>query len=50
MEVLEYYANNQWDFDNKHAIIIRARMNEYELSKYKVDAKVRKTSIKHLNI
>lgn len=39
MEVLEYYANNQWDFDNKHAIIIRARMNEYELKKYKVDAK-----------
>jgi fatty acyl-CoA reductase len=39
MEVLEYYANNQWDFDNKHAIIIRARMNETELKKYKVDAK-----------
>lgn len=39
MEVLEYYANNQWDFDNKHAIIIRGRMNDLELSKYKVDAK-----------
>lgn len=39
MEVLQYYANNQWDFDNKHAIIIRGRMNEYELTKYKVDAK-----------
>ena len=39
MEVLQYYANNQWDFDNKHAIIIRARMSEYELQKYKVDAK-----------
>jgi fatty acyl-CoA reductase len=39
MEVLEYYANNQWDFDNKHAIIIRARMNKYELTKFKVDAK-----------
>ncbi|CAG9804561.1 unnamed protein product [Chironomus riparius] len=39
MEVLQYYANNQWDFDNKHAIIIRGRMNEYELEKYKVDAK-----------
>ncbi|KAG5680579.1 hypothetical protein PVAND_010076 [Polypedilum vanderplanki] len=39
MEVLEYYANNQWDFDNKHAIIIRARMNKTELKKYKVDAK-----------
>lgn len=39
MEVLQYYANNQWDFDNKHAIIIRARMTEYELTKYKVDAK-----------
>jgi alcohol-forming fatty acyl-CoA reductase len=39
MEVLEYYANNQWDFDNKHAIVIRARMNETELAKYKVDAK-----------
>lgn len=39
MEVLQYYANNQWDFDNKHAIIIRARMNELELKKFKVDAK-----------
>lgn len=39
MEVLQYYANNQWDFDNKHAIIIRARMNEFELTKFKVDAK-----------
>lgn len=39
MEVVEYYANNQWDFDNKHAIIIRDRMNEVELKKYKVDAK-----------
>jgi alcohol-forming fatty acyl-CoA reductase len=39
MEVLQYYANNQWDFDNKHAIIIRARMTEDELKKFKVDAK-----------
>lgn len=39
MDVLEYYANNQWDFDNKHANIIRGRLNELELKKYKVDAK-----------
>lgn len=39
MEVLQYYANNQWDFDNKHAIIFRSRMNEFELKKFKIDAK-----------
>jgi len=39
MEVLEYYANNQWDFDNKHAIIIRARLTEADKARYKVDAK-----------
>lgn len=38
MEVLEYYANNQWDFDNKHAIIIRAKLNKSEKLKYKCDA------------
>lgn len=39
MEVLQYYATNQWDFSNAHAIIIRSKMTEYELTKYKVDAK-----------
>lgn len=38
MEVLQYYANNQWDFDNKHAIIIRAKLNEKEKIRYKCDA------------
>lgn len=38
MEVLEYYANNQWDFDNKHAIIIRAKLNKTEKERYKCDA------------
>lgn len=38
MDVLEYYANNQWDFDNKNALMIRAKLNALETSKYKCDA------------
>lgn len=38
MEVLQYYANNQWDFDNKNAIIIRAKLNNLEKKLYKCDA------------
>jgi alcohol-forming fatty acyl-CoA reductase len=38
MEVLQYYANNQWDFDNKHAIRIRAKLNNLEKKLYKCDA------------
>jgi len=38
MEVLQYYGNNQWDFDNKHANIIRAKLNKLEKSRYKCDS------------
>lgn len=38
MEVLEYYANNQWDFDNKQGNIIRAKLNKIEKTNYKCDA------------
>jgi alcohol-forming fatty acyl-CoA reductase len=38
MEVLQYYANNQWDFSNKHGNIIRAALNKREKILYKCDA------------
>jgi len=38
MEVLDYYASNQWDFDNKNGLVIKSRMSENERLCYKVDA------------
>src|SRR5690349_18664372 len=38
IEVIQYYASNQWDFDNKNQVFMRAKMNKTELTKYKVDA------------
>lgn len=38
MEVLEYYANNQWDFDNTNANFMRVALNETERVKYKCDS------------
>lgn len=38
IDVLTYYASNQWDFDDKNQILMRSRMNKTELKKYKVDA------------
>lgn len=38
MEVVTYYASNQWDFDNKNQVLIRAKMTKAELTKYKIDA------------
>lgn len=38
MEVLQYYATNQWDFDNKIGNRIRQKMNKKEKIIYKCDA------------
>ncbi|XP_055628468.1 putative fatty acyl-CoA reductase CG5065 [Toxorhynchites rutilus septentrionalis] len=37
-EVFEYYANNQWDFDNANVTFLRTTMNEAEKTKFKIDA------------
>ncbi|XP_055536616.1 putative fatty acyl-CoA reductase CG5065 [Wyeomyia smithii] len=36
-EVFEYYANNQWDFDNANLVFLRTILNEEEKVKYKID-------------
>lgn len=36
-EVFEYYANNQWDFDNSGTLEARELMNPLERKIYKVD-------------
>lgn len=38
MEVLTYYAVNQWDFANDNAIHVRANLNKLERVRYKCDA------------
>jgi fatty acyl-CoA reductase len=35
--VFEYYANNQWDFNNDNAVEIRKLINSKEKKIYKVD-------------
>lgn len=37
-EVFEYYANNQWDFDNSNLRYLRTVINETERARYKIDA------------
>ncbi|KXJ72562.1 hypothetical protein RP20_CCG017698 [Aedes albopictus] len=37
-EVFEYYANNQWDFDNAGINHLRDQINEEEKVKFKIDA------------
>ncbi|EAT34078.1 AAEL013648-PA [Aedes aegypti] len=37
-EVFEYYANNQWDFDNAGINHLRDQINEAEKAKFKIDA------------
>uniref|UniRef100_A0A1Q3FZW2 Fatty acyl-CoA reductase n=1 Tax=Culex tarsalis TaxID=7177 RepID=A0A1Q3FZW2_CULTA len=37
-EVLEYYANNQWDFDNAAVLYLRTKVNAEEKVKFKIDA------------
>lgn len=39
VEVLEYYANNQWDFDASVQCLFKSRLNDYEEDKYKVNAR-----------
>lgn len=39
MDVVEYYANNQWDFDNRVQGIFRDRLNDLEEDRYKVNSK-----------
>ncbi|XP_018315447.1 putative fatty acyl-CoA reductase CG5065 [Mycetomoellerius zeteki] len=38
-EVFEYYANNQWDFENKHVEYIRKKINSVECKNYRVHGK-----------
>ncbi|EFN87626.1 putative fatty acyl-CoA reductase CG5065 [Harpegnathos saltator] len=35
-EVFEYYANNQWDFENSYIIDIREKLNSLEFKKYQL--------------
>uniref|UniRef100_A0A182HM10 Fatty acyl-CoA reductase n=1 Tax=Anopheles arabiensis TaxID=7173 RepID=A0A182HM10_ANOAR len=37
-EVFEYYANNQWDFDNATILYLRTIINDEEKVKFKIDA------------
>lgn len=37
-EVFEYYANNQWDFDNANIRYLRTVVNDTERDRYKIDA------------
>lgn len=36
-EVFEYYANNQWDFNNDSSLAARNLLNDRERSIYKLD-------------
>uniref|UniRef100_A0A336LR38 Fatty acyl-CoA reductase n=1 Tax=Culicoides sonorensis TaxID=179676 RepID=A0A336LR38_CULSO len=36
-EVFEYYTNHVWDFDNANVLYLRAKLNEEESEKYKID-------------
>lgn len=36
-EVFEYYANNQWDFNNENSLSGRKLLNPRERKNYKVD-------------
>ncbi|KAL6257452.1 hypothetical protein P5V15_011023 [Pogonomyrmex californicus] len=38
-EVFEYYANNQWDFENTYVDDIRAKLNSTEYKNYQVHGK-----------
>lgn len=37
MEVLDYYTNNEWHFDNKNAMAIWSLINEMEKKNYRID-------------
>ncbi|XP_033179622.1 putative fatty acyl-CoA reductase CG5065 isoform X2 [Bombus vosnesenskii] len=38
-EVFEYYANNQWDFDNSNIFELRNKLNPVEYKKYQLHGK-----------
>lgn len=38
-EVFEYYANNQWDFENTYVEDLRAKINSLEYKKYQLHGK-----------
>lgn len=35
-EVFEYYANNQWDFDNANVLHLRSLVNDIEKENYAI--------------
>lgn len=37
MEVLDYYTNNEWQFDNTNAIQVWAKLNDVEKITYRID-------------
>lgn len=43
-DVFEYYANNQWDFDNTNILYLRSIVNDLERKKYAIqdDSMLRK--------
>lgn len=36
-DVFEYYANNQWDFDNTNLLYLRSIINDIERKKYAIE-------------
>ncbi|XP_031619645.1 putative fatty acyl-CoA reductase CG5065 [Contarinia nasturtii] len=38
-DVFEYYANNQWDFDNSNVLYMRTIINEIEAKRYAIEDK-----------
>lgn len=38
-DVFEYYANNQWDFDNSNVLYMRTIINETEATRYAIEDK-----------
>lgn len=39
VDVLDYYATNQWDFDSEIQNLFKSRLNDLEEDKYKVSSK-----------
>lgn len=38
-DVFEYYANNQWDFDNSNVLYMRTIINKTEAKRYAIEDK-----------
>lgn len=41
-DVFEYYANNQWDFDNSNVLYLRTLINPIESKRYSIEDKGKK--------